>query len=126
MTGTHDTETLATWWDDLSREDRRALLALAVSAGAADARPQVDWSPVVRDALLGLMYRAGSRELFLPIQDLFGWPDRINVPGTVSEANWTWALPWPVDALDAQPEAAACRAVLAALARESGRAPSTD
>ncbi len=121
MTGTHDTETLAIWWDDLSREDRHALLALAASAGATDARLRVDWSPAVRDALLGLMYRAASRELFLPIQDLFGWPDRINVPGTVSEANWSWALPWPVDALAAQPEAIARQTTLAALARESGR-----
>jgi 4-alpha-glucanotransferase len=121
MTGTHDTETLAIWWDDLSREDRHALLALAASAGATEARPRGDWSPAVRDALLGLMYRASSRELFLPIQDLFGWPDRINVPGTVGEANWTWALPWPVDTLAAQPEAVARQATLAALARESGR-----
>jgi 4-alpha-glucanotransferase len=67
------------------------------------------------------MYRAASRELFLPIQDLFGWPDRINVPGTVSEANWSWALPWPVDALAGQPEAVARQTTLAALARESGR-----
>jgi 4-alpha-glucanotransferase len=126
MTGTHDTETVVTWWDDLSREDRHALLALAASAGAADARPRVDWSPAVRDALLGLMYRAGSRELFLPVQDLFGWPDRINVPGTIGDANWSWALPWPVDTLDVQPEAVERRDALAALARASGRAPATD
>jgi 4-alpha-glucanotransferase len=31
------------------------------------------------------------------VQDVFGWPDRINTPATVGEENWTWRLPWPVD-----------------------------
>jgi 4-alpha-glucanotransferase len=35
----------------------------------------------------------------LPVQDVFGWPDRINTPGTVSDANWGWSLPWDVDRL---------------------------
>jgi len=34
------------------------------------------------------------------------WTDRINVPALIDDSNWTWRLPWPVDALDAQPEAA--------------------
>ena len=101
---------------ELSSGVRELLAALRAAGG----RPYVVGG-AVRDALLGLMYRAASRELFLPIQDLFGWPDRINVPGTVSEANWSWALPWPVDALAAQPEAIARQTTLAALARESGR-----
>jgi 4-alpha-glucanotransferase len=39
------------------------------------------------------------------VQDLFGWDDRVNVPGTVGEHNWTWRLPWPVDRLVNTPEA---------------------
>ena len=50
--------------------------------------------------------RLGSDLLTLPIQDVFGWPDRINVPAVIDDTNWTWRLPWPVDALDDQPEAA--------------------
>jgi len=33
----------------------------------------------------------------LPIQDLFGWCARINLPGTVSESNWTYRLPIPLE-----------------------------
>ena len=39
------------------------------------------------------------------MQDLFGWRDRINLPGLISDANWTWRLPWPVDRLATTPEA---------------------
>ena len=35
----------------------------------------------------------------MPMQDLFGWRDRINTPATVGPHNWTWRLPWPIDAV---------------------------
>jgi 4-alpha-glucanotransferase len=36
---------------------------------------------------------------------VFGWRDRVNVPATQGDHNWTWRLPWPVDTLADQPEA---------------------
>ena len=53
----------------------------------------------VRDALIETLYGSGSNLLILPIQDVFGWLDRINQPATVNTSNWTWRLPWPVDRL---------------------------
>ncbi len=44
-------------------------------------------------------------ELFVPAQDVFGWTDRINVPATVGDRNWTWRLPWRVDQLTHVPAA---------------------
>jgi 4-alpha-glucanotransferase len=108
MTGTHDTETLAEWWTRAGLDERRALLGLpAMSAWAASSGATADraWDTSLRDALLRQAYVAGSNELFLPVQDLFGWTDRINVPGTVTGANWTWRLPWLVDALVREPPA---------------------
>jgi 4-alpha-glucanotransferase len=61
--------------------------------------------PAARDALLEAMFASGSNLLTLPIQDVFGWPDRINVPALIDDTNWTWRLPWAIDAFDAQPEA---------------------
>jgi 4-alpha-glucanotransferase len=73
--------------------------------------------------MLGLAYAAGSRELFIPVQDVFGWPDRVNVPGTVGVHNWTWRLPWFVDDLpeidEARERARFCRDA----ARRTGRGP---
>jgi hypothetical protein len=46
-----------------------------------------------------MAYQSGSNELFLPVQDVFGWTDRVNVPATIGDHNWTWKLPWHVDKL---------------------------
>ncbi len=56
--------------------------------------------PGVRDVLLEALFASGSELLLLPIQDVFGWRDRINEPATVKSENWTFRLPWPVDRLD--------------------------
>ena len=94
MTGTHDTEPLALWWETLSAEER---LRLGFASPVFDA--------TVRDGILARVYKAGSNLVLLPIQDVFGWSDRINQPATVSEANWTYVLPWPLDQMAEQPAA---------------------
>ena len=58
-----------------------------------------------RDVLLELLYASSSDLLLLPIQDIFGWRHRINVPALISDRNWTWKLPWPVEDLVAEPSA---------------------
>jgi 4-alpha-glucanotransferase len=45
--------------------------------------------------------------LILPIQDVFGWSDRINRPGSIGDPNWTWRLPWPSERMSTEPEAVA-------------------
>ena len=107
-TGTHDTETLAAWWQAAGRGEREAALTVTATAWRESAAgvPDSDHLPAtVRDALLEALFASGSDLLTLPIQDVFGWPDRINVPALVDQRNWTWRLPWPVDRLDAEPEA---------------------
>ena len=122
MTGTHDTETLAAWWMGAPPDERQAIAAVLATAGHAAVDPAQPWSAGVRDALLGAMYAAGSRELFLPVQDVFGWPDRINVPAIVSDDNWTWRLPWPIDRW-AETPAAIERAAFCARQTALRRAP---
>lgn len=124
MTGTHDTETLAAWWTGAPAADRRAVCALPSVARRlpAAARCRGRWSAALRDAIIGAMLDGAAELVVLPIQDVFGWRDRINVPGTVSDDNWTWRLPWPVDDLLARPGLLARADALARLVRESGRA----
>jgi 4-alpha-glucanotransferase len=121
MTGTHDTTTLAGWWDEAPQDERAAVAAMLASAGAPGLDPDAGWNDRLRDALLTSIYRAGSQELFLPIQDIFGWRDRINTPATVTDQNWTFRLPWPADriagATEATERAAFCRAQASAAGR---------
>ncbi len=109
MTGTHDTEPLAVWWERTSQDDRvetiRLLLAQEDFRHRGNASPDQPWHDALRDGILELAYRSASSELFAPIQDIFGWRDRINTPASISDDNWTWRLPWPVDRLRTTPEA---------------------
>ena len=97
--GTHDTDTLVEWWETSDVAERRALCAIpALKERGLD--PSVETcTPAIRDALLELLFASGSDFLIVPIQDVFGWRDRINTPATHGHDNWTWRLPWPVDHL---------------------------
>ena len=55
----------------------------------------------VRDALLEAVYGAGSDLLLLPFQDAFGMRERVNVPGTVTDENWTYRTPADLATLSA-------------------------
>ena len=97
-TGTHDTEPIAAWWDEADIEERVAIVELLQRVGLGQWDPAGAWSDALRDSLLRTMMIAASDHVFLPLQDVFGWRDRINTPATVGDHNWTWRLPWPVDA----------------------------
>jgi 4-alpha-glucanotransferase len=96
-TGTHDTEPMAAWWDAAAPGDRWALAEVLHRTGAGQWDPAAPWNDGLRDALLRMMSTRASAHLFFPMQDVFGWRDRINTPATVGDHNWTWRLPWAID-----------------------------
>ncbi len=104
--GTHDTEPLAIWWEQATDEERQKISEVATIQRLAGGR-DISREPFehVRDLLLEALFASGSDLLLLPLPDVFGWRDRVNVPATVSDANWTYRLRWPVDRLDEVPEA---------------------
>jgi 4-alpha-glucanotransferase len=103
--GTHDTDPMAIWWETASAEERVQLARLPRLAEAGIDPADERFHPALRDALLQTLFESGSDLLILPMQDVFGWRDRINLPATVGEENWTWRMPWPSDRLRDQPEA---------------------
>ena len=119
-TATHDTESLAEWWDQAEIDERTEVLKVPVLAehGLKPAQP---FDARLRDAMLGAIYEAGANLVLLPIQDVFGWRDRVNVPGTVGSENWTWRLPFPVEDLLTRPDASERASFLRRLAMETGR-----
>ena len=101
-TATHDTETLAEWWDAADVDERRNAIAWPAlrDAGCQSEEPFDD---CLRDALLRTLFAAGSNLVVVPVQDIFGWRDRINTPAVVDDVNWRWRMPWPVDELCDEP-----------------------
>lgn len=96
--GTHDTETLAKWCESLSDDDRRALYE-CLDLDSALSAPHLG----LQLSLLQRLYEAGSVLTILPIQDLFGWRERVNTPATVHHHNWSYRLPVRIDELDDVP-----------------------
>jgi 4-alpha-glucanotransferase len=94
-TGTHDIEPLAATPDGETEEKRIGVLRSMLSAGS----------------ILTL----------IPLQDVFGWTDRINTPAVVDEINWTWRVPWPVDAWLDREDTVARADQLKAWTREADR-----
>jgi 4-alpha-glucanotransferase len=121
--GTHDTEPLAVWWERAPEDERAKVNRLATIqrvSGGTDITP-MPFDSRVRDVLLESILSSGSDIVLLPVQDVFGWRDRINEPGKVDDVNWTFRLPWPIDRLDEEPEASERQQQLRAWSEAYGR-----
>jgi len=129
--GTHDTEPMVTWWESAPADEREAALAIPLVAqrlgpdGVRVALDTPDLSPAVRDAFIEALLASNSSLVILPVQDVFGWSDRINTPATVNDQNWTWRMPWPNERLAFEPEAVAAVKRLREWSARHGRAIAT-
>jgi 4-alpha-glucanotransferase len=125
--GTHDTEPMMVWWEAAARDEREAVLnipsmrARITDEDVAAALDSQAMPHAVHEAMLEMLYAAGSDLLILPIQDVFGWYDRVNQPATVGDTNWTWKLPWPADRLRTEPAARAVASQLREWSTRCGR-----
>lgn len=119
-TGTHDTDAMAEWWHDASADDRTQFITSMKLEGALDPRRKT-LDPQAIDAILGALYAAPSRLTIAPLQDLFGWEERINTPGTVDASNWRWRLPFALDRMRENPAVVQRCAALRAIASRTRR-----
>ena len=113
---THDTDTTAAWYEGLKPEERERLRAIP-GLSALDVKKPYEQG--ARDLILRAIYAAPSRLAIISFQDALGLKDRINTPGTVDKANWSFRAPQTVDELLAD-HGTIDR--LAKLAAETGRA----
>jgi 4-alpha-glucanotransferase len=120
--GTHDTEPLVVWWETASDDERRKVAAVPTIQQLAPGNLADSATAAACDVLLEALFASGSDLVLAPVQDVFGWRDRINVPATISDSNWTFRLPWFADELDDVPEARDRRDQLRAWSEKHGRA----
>ena len=73
------------------------------------------------DAILEPLYASPSRLVMTPLQDLFGWHQRINMPGSIADRNWTYRLPMPIERLVRSRAIRARTAKLREMAQRTGR-----
>jgi len=119
-TGTHDTDTLVEWWREARADERSQFVeSLSFDRSIDPARNDLDDRAI--DAIVGALYAAPSRIAITPVQDLFGWDDRINTPGTVNDTNWKWRLPFVLDRLPSHPGVVRRSAELRTIVSRTGR-----
>ena len=96
-TGSHDTEPVREWWETAT-DDERASIARVYPEflGVPFAK---EFTPAVHQALLAAAEGSGSGICVIPWQDILGTRDRINLPGSMSDANWSYRMAQPVEEL---------------------------
>ena len=86
-TSTHDTDTARGWWDN-AKDGERHFAGSYLACGTEG----VHWA----------MIRAASNSVsclaVFPLQDVLGLGsvDRMNLPGSLGPANWSWRFNWPM------------------------------
>ncbi|HKV54918.1 MAG TPA: 4-alpha-glucanotransferase [Candidatus Binataceae bacterium] len=119
-TGTHDTDTLIEWWASIDTDERRRFAEDLHIADRLDCG-RTPLNEASLDAIIEALYASPARFAVTPIQDLYGWDARINYPGSVSAANWTWRLPFDLEQRAEQPNNPDRTARLHAICRRTGR-----
>jgi 4-alpha-glucanotransferase len=111
---THDTAPVTAWWDEFSGTEKDQLEALAhIPRGASEDERL--------SALLAMLFNSGASLTLTLVQELLGERTRINTPGTVGDANWTYRLPKPIEDLEKDDRVNARMDRVRALVVESGR-----
>ena len=85
-TGTHDNQTLFSWYLELPFEKRRATWNYLVNHGYTEMTIDKKWVHYCLDTK--------ADTVIFPAQDLLCLTDwsRLNTPGTVGDPNWKWRL----------------------------------
>lgn len=86
-TSTHDTETLRGWWETENQWERAHIWEM-ISAQKTDGN--VPFTLEVQRTILRRVLTSASALTLFSWQDIIGTLDRINVPGTVGDENWTY------------------------------------
>lgn len=120
-TGTHDTDTLAESWESATWQEREAMQRVYPELAALTPLSS-SFTPEVHQVLLTVAERSGSDLCVLPWQDVLGTRDRVNLPGSMGEMNWTYRIEHSVNELLKHPDTRGAAERLAQLTLETKRA----
>ena len=122
VTSVHDSSTMRQWWEqELSYEDMLSFFdALQIDDDMQKVLCPIEgekpvYTADLAAALLSALVKTSAIFAIFPIQDWLGLmiddlptvkaqDERINIPGTVNELNWTYRLPLPIETLNKNKE----------------------
>ena len=109
-TSVHDSSTLRQWWNE-EKNSAEAYIAMCRSSGTAENLPEAsaDFNADIAQFVLSAAACSASAWLINPMQDYLyleqryyledAQSERINVPGSVNDFNWTYRLPVSIEEL---------------------------
>jgi 4-alpha-glucanotransferase len=118
-TGTHDTESLAEWWEASPEADRIAVAKVYPEFGGQ--APSAKFNADVHSKLIGAAENSSSDLCVLPWQDVLGSRERVNLPGSMTEANWAYRMEQSNEELLQNGETVAAKDVLLKLTQAGKR-----
>lgn len=128
MFGTHDHDPLKSLWRAMAESAEAGeqadndLRAMCRYAGIT--LPEgAEFSAALHTGLLAALFRSNAWMAVLQVADVFGWEERINLPGTAGAENWTCRLPRPIAELGEEGTAPHIRDLIAASGRAMPPAP---
>lgn len=101
----HDSQVFRQWWDN--EADMETKKGFCIALGIEDLS-KAAYTPAVAEKILEGFMETSSEMCVLQIQEYFALAgdlrkdpgqERINIPGTVSELNWTYRIPLPLEEL---------------------------
>lgn len=119
-TGTHDTETLAEWWEAETDATRQAIAKVYPEFKELQP-PQKEFTPRVHEALVTAALKSGSDIVVLPWQDIIATRERVNLPGSMQDANWAYRIIPTVEELLQREDTKNAAQWLGRLTEQSGR-----
>ena len=125
---THDHAPLKTIWEELretieTTNDGHARWEMQCFAEFAGLKIPIPspFTPEIHEALIAALFRSNAWIPICMITDLLGGTERFNVPGAVSEANWSTRLGLTVKQLQKQRKTCALMQRMKQLLQETGR-----
>lgn len=118
-TGTHDTEPVAEWWETAMPEERAGIARVYETFRGVEVTQA--FTPEIHRATLAAALQSSSDLCILPWQDVLGTRDRINLPGSMSDANWAYRIAQPTEDLLQDPQTRTAAEQMERLTREGGR-----
>ena len=107
-TSVHDSSTIREWWET-EKDSVRAFISANPEVFAPGTTEATEFSPEIAEAVIKASATSASQWFIPPLQDFLYmdkslWlekasDERINIPGTVTEFNWTYRLPCSLEEL---------------------------
>ncbi|MCG2725516.1 MAG: 4-alpha-glucanotransferase [Elusimicrobia bacterium] len=93
-TSTHDNETLKEWWRSIDLKEKKVFWRMIKGY---DGSP-----PIFKKAHIEIVkkvLKARSAIVILPMQDILGTDERVNIPNTMGSHNWSYRFPVDIESV---------------------------